>query len=339
MKSSKTRIALIFVILGTASCYVSNPLIRSDPQAAEFYEKTRLIMTAEEISIWKHLDTPLARREFIREFWVIRDPDPGTPENEGRIEFERRVAFAIDQFSWNTLSPGRIAKRVGKSGRGWNSDMGRIYIVLGPPDRVRTNRDVDGYAGIPNEDGVSIDESIDVVRQQWTYDRFRLHLAFRRQSSGSWGFDSEMGVPSGRLSEIMENAKLNLIQVRPPGEVTRIFRFEADYKLGVLRLSIRPRCLYFQDVGGKLVSRIQVRFHVYRDGRKVETVEREIVLEESEETASRKKFLVVEIPYELTAPGKFLFDILARDKLSTAPSAFRGFVKAVGRPLGMGGGR
>jgi GWxTD domain-containing protein len=319
MKYPNTRIALIFVILGTATCSVSNLLIRSDPPAAEFYEKARLIMTAEEVSIWKHLDTPAARQEFIREFWEIRDPDPETPENEGRIEFERRVAFATQQFSWNTLSPGRIGSRVGKGGRGWNSDMGRIYIILGPPDRVRTNLDVDGYAGPPDKDGISINESIDVVRQQWSYDRFRLGLAFRRQS--------------GRLSEIMENAKLNLIQVQPQGEMARIFRFEADYKRGALRLSIRPRCLYFQDVGGKLVSRIQVRFHVYRDGRKVETIEREIVLEESEETASKKKFLVAEIPYGLAVPGKFLFDILARDKLSAAPSAYRGFAKAVGRPL------
>jgi GWxTD domain-containing protein len=339
MKCPNTRIALIFIILGTAACSVSNPLIRSDPPAAEFYEKARLIMTAEEASIWKHLDTPPARQEFIREFWEIRDPDPATPENEGRIEFERRVAFATQQFSWNTLSPGRNTNRVGKSGRGWNSDMGRIYIILGPPDRVRTNRDVDGYAGPPNLDGISIDESIDVVRQQWYYDRFQLALGFRRQPSGNWLFDSDMGVPSGRLLEIMENAKLNLIQVQPQGEMARIFRFEADYKRGALRLSIRPRCLYFKDVGDKLVSRIQVRFHVYRDGRKVETIEREIVLEESEETASHKKFLVAEIPYDLVVPGKFLFDILARDKLSAAPSAYRGFAKAVVRPLVQDKGR
>jgi len=332
MKRPNARIALIFIILGTAACSVSNSLIRRDPPAAEFYEKTRLIMTAEEMSIWKHLDTPQARREFIREFWEIRDPDPATPENEARIEFERRVAFATQQFSWNTLSPGWNANRVGKSGRGWNSDMGRIYIVLGPPDRVRTNRDVDGYAGRPDQDGTPINESFDVVSQMWVYDRFRLALAFRRQRSGNWIFDPDMGVPSGRISEIMENAKLNLIQVQSQGEMARNFRFKADYERGALRLSIRPRCIYFKDVGGKLVSQIQVRFHIYRDGRKVETVEREIALEETEETASRKKFLVAEVPYDLSVPGKFLFDILARDKLSPAPSAYRAFVKAVVRP-------
>ncbi len=331
MKSSKTRIALVFVILATAICCASDLLIRSDPPAAEFYEKARLIMTAEEMSVWKHLDTPEARREFIREFWEIRDPDPATPENEGRIEFERRVAFATQQFSANTLSPGIVRNRIGKSGRGWNSDMGRIYIILGPPDRIRTNLDVDGYAGLPDEDGVLGKESIDVVRQQWSYDRFHIVLGFRRQSSGNWIFDTDMGVPSGRLWDIMENAKLNLIQTQPQGEMARIFRFEVDYKRGALWLKIRPRCLNFQDVSDTLVSRIQVRFHVYRDGRKVETIEREVVLKESEETVAKKKFLVVEIPYDLAASGKFLFDILARDKLSAAPSAYRAFAKAVGR--------
>ena len=75
-----------------------------DPYFESFYEKTRLIMVDEEKKIYKSLPDSASRREFIREFWKIRDPDPSTEENENKIEFERRIAFANEWFGyWKTL--------------------------------------------------------------------------------------------------------------------------------------------------------------------------------------------------------------------------------------------
>jgi GWxTD domain-containing protein len=57
-------------------------------------------------------------------FWKKRDPTPDTPRNEAMLEFFRRVHYAEEHFQGY--------------GPGWRSDMGRAYIVYGPPDQVES---------------------------------------------------------------------------------------------------------------------------------------------------------------------------------------------------------
>ncbi len=65
------------------------------------------------------------KRNFIAEFWRKRDPDPETPENEFKIEHYRRINLANLRFS-----------RTRESNDGWNTDMGRIYILHGEPSEI-----------------------------------------------------------------------------------------------------------------------------------------------------------------------------------------------------------
>lgn len=68
------------------------------------------------------------RRTLWREFWKERDPIPATPQNERLIEYFRRIQVANSQFATHILE-------------GWKTDMGRVYILLGPPAEVyRTER-------------------------------------------------------------------------------------------------------------------------------------------------------------------------------------------------------
>ena len=62
----------------------------------------------------------MARSEFVEKFWASRDPTPGTPENESRKEFERRVAFADDRFGQGEVY-------------GSMTDRGMVFVLLGPP--------------------------------------------------------------------------------------------------------------------------------------------------------------------------------------------------------------
>ena len=65
------------------------------------------------------------KRNFIADFWRRKDPNPETPENEFRIEHYRRINLANLRFS-----------RTGESNDGWNTDMGRIYILYGEPSEI-----------------------------------------------------------------------------------------------------------------------------------------------------------------------------------------------------------
>ncbi len=61
---------------------------------------------------------------FMETFWKQRDPTPGTPENEYKDELLKRFRY-VNEFL------GR-----GTSRAGWRTDMGRIYMVLGPPASI-----------------------------------------------------------------------------------------------------------------------------------------------------------------------------------------------------------
>lgn len=55
-------------------------------------------------------------------FWELKDPTPGSPNNEAMNEYYRRVKYSNTHFK--------------SYFEGWKSDMGWIYIMLGPPDYV-----------------------------------------------------------------------------------------------------------------------------------------------------------------------------------------------------------
>ena len=65
------------------------------------------------------LSSDSLRAEWIRRYWVLRDPTPTTPENERLLEHQQRESMARDQF--------------GISGSTSFDDRGRFFILYGPP--------------------------------------------------------------------------------------------------------------------------------------------------------------------------------------------------------------
>ncbi len=80
------------------------------------------IITQQERKQFQELKTDDERDKFIEQFWLKRDPTPGTPENEYKEEFYRRVAYANETF--------------GSKIPGWKTDRGMIYIKYGAPDEI-----------------------------------------------------------------------------------------------------------------------------------------------------------------------------------------------------------
>ncbi len=66
--------------------------------------------------------TTADRQRAFLAFWKKRDPNPNTPRNERMEEYYRRVEYANKHFTH--YRPG------------WKSDMGLVYIILGPPSYV-----------------------------------------------------------------------------------------------------------------------------------------------------------------------------------------------------------
>jgi GWxTD domain-containing protein len=92
-----------------------------DKEDKEWLEEVAPIMLPAEQEAYKKVEDKADRAEFRKIFWARRDPDLTTPENEFRAEFDVARAHADKEFK----VPGR---------EGSQTDCGKTYILLGPPD-------------------------------------------------------------------------------------------------------------------------------------------------------------------------------------------------------------
>jgi len=67
----------------------------------------------------------LALKKFEEDFWKKRDPNPFTPENERRLEFDKRLKKVLEDFSKESYF------------RPWD-DRGDIYLKFGEPSERHT---------------------------------------------------------------------------------------------------------------------------------------------------------------------------------------------------------
>lgn len=118
-----------------AGSSVATAQFPTDPrEAMEVYEApvedwddgpVRYIMLEDEREIWGDLEDDLDRREFKKWFWLRRDDDTRDRQHPFMAGFYARVATANQRF------PGVP--------RGWKTDRGRAWVVLGRPDNIRTS--------------------------------------------------------------------------------------------------------------------------------------------------------------------------------------------------------
>jgi GWxTD domain-containing protein len=92
----------------------------------DFLNLTEYIMLPEEREVFMLLSDGIERDSFIETFWKQRDPTKGTPLNEYKEEHLKRFQYANKMYGRGTPRDG------------WMTDMGRIYIILGPPASVES---------------------------------------------------------------------------------------------------------------------------------------------------------------------------------------------------------
>ena len=115
-------------------------------------EEVPYIITSEERAAFKKLSTDDEREQFIENFWERRNPNPGSPENEFKEEYYRRIAYANEHYASGIP--------------GWKTDRGRIYIMYGPPDENDSHPSGGTYIRPPEEGG---GETTTYPWEQWRY--------------------------------------------------------------------------------------------------------------------------------------------------------------------------
>ena len=97
----------------------------ASPYTKWLEEDVVYIIEAKERTAFLNLKTNEERDHFIEQFWLRRDPTPGTAANEFKEEHYRRIAYANQHFA--------------SSLPGWKTDRGRIYIMFGSPDEIESH--------------------------------------------------------------------------------------------------------------------------------------------------------------------------------------------------------
>jgi len=185
-------VVVFAVLAGLAAC--SGMGIKLDPESEAFYEYARLIMTDDEVQIFKHLADKEERARFILDFWDKRDPDPDTDVNEFQEEFYFRINYANQRFL--------------QGPPGWKTDRGRIFIYFGAPDKteewfpMQTRDEADA--------GVSVQARIRGILR-WTYYRYGLAIDFYdRRGDGTYVIDNPLNQIWGDYFDALEFAKMGL---------------------------------------------------------------------------------------------------------------------------------
>src|SRR5271168_852548 len=97
------------------------------------------IISDEEKKSFLSLSNDEERDSFIEQFWLRRNPDPDSAENDFREEHYRRIAYANEHFA------------AGKPG--WRTDRGHIYISFGKPDSIDSHPSGGAYERPMDEGG------------------------------------------------------------------------------------------------------------------------------------------------------------------------------------------
>ena len=116
--------SFLFLILASSALHAVDPTKNLSPQYKHWInEEVPYIIQTEERKQFLTLASDAERDNFIKAFWEVRNPNPGSEINEYKEEHYIRLAYANQTF-------GNI-----KAQDGWRTDQGRIYITLGAPEQ------------------------------------------------------------------------------------------------------------------------------------------------------------------------------------------------------------
>jgi GWxTD domain-containing protein len=270
----------IILILSWTACSLGPKTLALEPESRDFYAKARLVMAEAEKEIFLHLPDAASRLEFITDFWAKRDPDPATEDNEFRDEFERRVDHADLRFN-----EGR---------KGMDTDRGRIYIYLGPPDKTEE---------FPFQTSTEIRGPI----LWWIYYGFELGISFvDARNTGVYKI-SEI---EGNLLDAIERSKLGAVN-QSWGTDGPYFDFDVTYDRSkkALVAAIPVKTDNIIDNNGLWKGDFAFIFYIYKN----KAPKEKFVLERSYETPvsalDRERRVVFKFPYDLP-PGKTYLDVI-----------------------------
>lgn len=256
-----------------------------------FYDQTRHIMLKAERKIYKKLQDNESRLTFIKEFWQKRDPSPGTEENENQREYLRRIAFTNKYFR----------ERTSRS-KGWDSDRGRIYLLLGNPDERYPQ---------PSVIADSMGHARRVQTEIWVYNYYR--VAIRFVDENSMGVYRLRQYPPSLLNAI-DRAKFEIHQQEWQDKKNKTeLAFNTNVKQNELKILIPTKSISFKEDGTNVTAQFKVTVYVYLKHKRQNKIEATRDFNGNKKELLSQENLEVSVPFTPKKSGKYMLDIVVED--------------------------
>jgi len=290
--------------------------MRDDPYFKEFYEKASVIMTDEEKEEYKNLADADAKKEFIEQFWRIRDPDPGTEENENWQLFEERIEYANRWFGWRKPPPASVPDKKWDKYVGWDTERGRVYLVMGEPDLL--------YFDIwPMYEGRTIAQPEGGSLEAWIYYRYQLTVYFTRSSTRDWRLSSQ----SSKLFQTLKKAKLEMIHPDQRRFIEEPLGVEAKFENDTIRIIVPVSGVNWNPVEEELVAEFGVDIDVYHEDLKIDEIHEKKSWRKTEKELFETYELLIEIPYVPESEGDYRLEIVVEDLMAFTLSQYKTVVR------------
>ena len=308
-------ICLLCTLIISPGCSLFRSM-KDDPYFETFYEKTGIIMTDEEKKEYKNLPDAESKKKFIEEFWHIRDPDPGTEENENQQLFEERIEYANRWFGWRRPHPGQVPDSSWDPYYGWNTERGRVYLIMGEPDVL--------YFDIwPMYEGRTVSQPDGESSEAWIYYRYQLTVYFAKRSTGGWGLTNQ----NSKLFPSMEKAKLELIHPEHRRFIEEPLDSDAKYEDGTILIVMPISGVNWALQEESLVAEFGVDIVVFREDQKIDEIHETKIWQKTEKELFETYELVLEIPYVPEQGGEYRLEITIEDLMSITLSQYKTIVR------------
>ncbi len=256
-----------------------------DPESRLFLSQVQYIITPKEKKEFLSLKTPQERKKFIEEFWRSRDPDPSTPVNEFKEAYMQRLRMA-----------DRLFREGGR--RGWETDRGMVYILLGPPSERYTQP----VSNDPRYKGYEI----------WVYESRGFRVVFVDRT-GTGHYEILWEQCSAAFIDALNSASEALKNFGRVGVFD--FTLKPVIRNGklYLQLKIPPKKLSYTKENGKFNAQVEVKVSGQVGGRKV-NIKKEFKVE-----LSNGKLPPIYLQIPLTS-GKYDLKVSLKDMVGGAVS-------------------
>jgi GWxTD domain-containing protein len=108
---------------GVTDAFATHFGVMSEEELDDLFEKSKYIANTREVEQYRKISSLNGKREFLYQFWNVRDFNPATARNEFFLDYLERIKIVEQRYG-----------ALGKSG--WKTDRGRVYLIYGEPSEI-----------------------------------------------------------------------------------------------------------------------------------------------------------------------------------------------------------